>query len=148
MTFSIVNLQPKQWTVLRTFRVSLFSYSDNLLNSCRPCRIMKLCDKGFFSRHVALLSLLRSPHFMAHDCSLPLSQQPPTCPYTEPDWFSPCPHPTPWRFISILSSHLRLGLPSVLLPSGFPHNNHIYSSPLPLVLHARSISFFSIWSPE
>ena len=29
------------------------------------------------------------------------------------------PHPTSWRFILILSTHLRLGLPSGLFPSGF-----------------------------
>jgi hypothetical protein len=30
------------------------------------------------------------------------------------------PHPTSWRSILILSSHLQLGLPSVFFPSGFP----------------------------
>ena len=39
-------------------------------------------------------------------------------------WASPiqstCPHPTFWTAILILSIHLRLGLPSDLLPSGFP----------------------------
>ena len=30
------------------------------------------------------------------------------------------PHPTSWRSILILSSHLHLGLSSVLFPSGFP----------------------------
>ena len=30
------------------------------------------------------------------------------------------PHPTSWRPILILSSHLHLGLPSYLFPSGFP----------------------------
>ena len=42
------------------------------------------------------------------------------------------PHPTSWRFILILSTHLRLGLPSGLLPSGLP-NKTLYtplSSPI------------------
>jgi len=39
-------------------------------------------------------------------------------------WVSPIqsiyPHPTSWRSILILSTHLRLGHPGGLLPSGFP----------------------------
>ena len=39
-------------------------------------------------------------------------------------WASPiqstCPHPTSWRSILILSTHLHLGLPIGLFPSGFP----------------------------
>jgi len=39
-------------------------------------------------------------------------------------WASPIqciyPHPTSWRSILILRTHLRLGLPSSLFPSGFP----------------------------
>ena len=39
-------------------------------------------------------------------------------------WASPIqsiyPHPTSWRSILILSTHLRLGLPIGLFPSGFP----------------------------
>ena len=39
-------------------------------------------------------------------------------------WASPIqsiyPHPTSWRSILILSTHLRLGLPCGLFPSGFP----------------------------
>ena len=58
---------------------------------------------------------------MEPEGSLPHSQVPATCPYPEPDRSSPYPpHPTSWRSILILSSHLRLGLPSFLFPSGFP----------------------------
>ena len=42
------------------------------------------------------------------------------CPHPEPDQSSPCSHPTSQSAILILSSHLRLGLRRVLLPSGFP----------------------------
>src|SRR5215510_13249971 len=66
-------------------------------------------------------------------------------------WASPIqstyPHPTSWRSILILSTHLRLGLPSGLFPSGFPTNTLYAPSPHPYAPHAQPISFFSILSP-
>jgi len=57
------------------------------------------------------------------------------------------PHLTFWRSIIILSTHLRLGLPSGLLLSGFPIKTLYTPSPHPYVPHAQPISFFSILSP-
>ena len=56
-------------------------------------------------------------------------------------------HPTSWRSIVILSTHLRLGLPSGLFPSGFPTKTLYTPSPLSYAPHAQPISFFSFLSP-
>ena len=52
-------------------------------------------------------------------------------------WTSPIqsihPHPTSWRSILILFTHLHPGLPSDLLPSGFPTKT-LYT---PLLTHTR-----------
>jgi len=57
---------------------------------------------------------------MEPEGSLPCSQEPTTCPYPEPDESNPhLPHPISLRSILILSSKLRLGLPSGLSHSGY-----------------------------
>ena len=55
---------------------------------------------------------------MEPEGSSPHSQASATCPCPGPAQSSP--HPTSWRSILILSTHLRLGLPNGLFPSGFP----------------------------
>ena len=55
------------------------------------------------------------------------------CPPPAQSWASSIqptsPHPTSWRYIVIIFSHLRLGLPSGLFPSGFPTKT-LYMPPL------------------
>jgi len=71
------------------------------------------------------------PHFMETEGSLPQLQVPATCPYPKQARSSPLPlHPTFWTSILILSSRLRLGLPSGLFPSGLPTKTmytHLFS---------------------
>ena len=59
-------------------------------------------------------------HLMETESSLPCSQEPATRSYPQPDQSSPrhSPQPVSWRTVVILPSHLCLGLPSGLLPSG------------------------------
>ena len=75
---------------------------------------------------------------------------PPIHPYTHPPTHPIqfiYPHPTFWRSILILSTHLLLGLPIGLFPSGFPTKTLYTPSPHPYALHAQPTSFFMILSP-
>ena len=57
------------------------------------------------------------------------------------------PHSTSWRSVLILSTHLRLGFPSGLLPYGFPTKTLYTPSPHSYAPHDQPISFLSILSP-
>ena len=54
------------------------------------------------------------------------------------------PHPTSWRSIIILSTHLRLGPHSGLFPSSFPTKNLYTPSPHPYAPHAQPSGLFCL----
>jgi len=69
---------------------------------------------------------------MEPEGSLPYSQVPANCHYPEPARPVHTPTSRYWSYILILSSHLRLGLPSGLFPSGFPTRTPYTLLPSPI----------------
>ena len=66
------------------------------------------------SQEIPRISRNPKVHYRTHKCPPPV----PTLSQIDP--FHIPTHPTSWRSILILSSHLRLGFTSGLFPSGFP----------------------------
>jgi hypothetical protein len=85
--------------------------SENSLLAIPLRRLTMLACRDLLEKLIVSQLSRNSSHFMEPEGSLQRSQVPATCSYPDPEQSSPCPHPTAWRFILILSSHLRLGLP-------------------------------------
>ena len=122
--------------VYKHYIISLLTY---LLTPCSRVLLEKLTGLQLVKKFPAFyatrrfITALTSVRHLSLSCSSPIQ--------------STYPHPISWRSILILSTHLRLGLPSGLFPSGF-HTKTLYApSPHPYAPHAQPISFFSILSP-
>jgi hypothetical protein len=112
----------------------VYEYIDILIECCvqlvlTQCACMYATTLTFlrtlWSR--VLLEKLRGSHLVKKFSAFygirrfnPASQEPAACSYPKPYQYSPYHRLISWIFILILCSHLRLGLPSGLFPSGFP----------------------------
>ena len=89
------------------------------------------------SQEIPRISWNLKVHYRIHKCPPPvliLSQLDPVH----------APHPTSRRSILILSSHLRLGLPSGFFPSGFPPKPCIHLSPIRAAYPSQLILLYFI----
>ena len=130
--------------------ISYFTYTHNVYNTYLLTFLLTYSmvqspssEANRFAASQEIPRILWNPkvHYRIHKC-------PPSAPILSQLDPVHTPHPTSWSSILILSSHLRLGLPTGLLPSGFP-TNALYTPLLsPFVLYAPPITFFSILSPE
>ena len=93
-------------------------------------------EANWFAASQEISRLSRNPkvHYRTH-------KRPPPVSILASPIHSIYPHPTSWRSILILSTHLGL------FPSGFPTKTLNTPSPQPHAPHAQPISFFSILSP-
>ena len=95
--------------------ICLFMFHLTMLSSDKQFQAVQ----SFLRTWKFLRQSRKSPHFMEPECTLLCSHEPTTCSYPKPDQSSTRPHPICWRYILILSSNLRLGLPSCRFPSDF-----------------------------
>jgi len=107
---SLMPVSRPQWGW--TWVCCTFNSSSDLTYSMEQSRSW---EANRFSASQEILDILWNPkaQYLIHKWSTPvpiLSHSVPSIPL----------HPTSWILILILSSHLRLGLPSGLFPSGFP----------------------------
>jgi hypothetical protein len=108
-----------------TYKVTMHFISYNMSSACSPIKMsifytatnaLELSPSSKFN----IGSATHIPqHFMEPKGSLPCSQKPATGLYFEPYESTHTVHPTSPRSTLILSFHLLILLPSVLLPSGF-----------------------------
>ena len=91
---------------------SIHSVLEALLTSWSRVHLEKLTDLQLAKKFPAFYGTRRliTAFTIARHLSLPTASSIQSIP----------PHPTSWRSIIILSSHLRLGLPNGLFPLGFP----------------------------
>ena len=101
------------------------------------CRVLleKLTGLQLVKKSLAFYGTRRFITALTSVCHLSLS------------WASPIqsthPHPTSWRSILILSTHLHLVSPVVSIPPISPPRPYTSPSPRPYAPHAQPISFFS-----